>query len=482
MSSSLGSKAASGAVWATIDKFGTMVLQFVVNLILARLLIPSDFGAIGMLAIFIAVSQVLIDGGFGSALIQKKHPTQTDFSTIFYWNLAFSTFLYFILFFCAPFISEFFSMPILKGVLRGIGLTLITNSILVIQKVRLQKQLAFKIIAVSNLNSYVIASSIGIGMAYYGEGVWSLVIMQIIYTVIAVTVLGIITRWHPSLCFSSQSMKELFSFGGYMMAANILQEICKNLQGLIIGRKFSASQMGYYSQAYKLEQVSGHSIPQVIVQIMYPIYSSLQDNRQRLNEIVMINMRVISFLVFPLIGCLIFIAEPLIVFLYGNKWLPSVPYFQILCVGGFFVCLQNINFYAVAAVGKSRSLFKWSFYKWGFLLVALLTGMNFGMYGILWSMVLSSLNIFMTNAYLSYRHTGLSIMEQIASIGPVCLISLISFLIGITCIYLHIAVIWAGLVFLVLYFILSFTFHLKALKDITVIMNNILKRNIKKQK
>lgn len=477
MTDNLGHKAASGAVWATIDRFGTMVLQFTVNLILARLLLPEDFGAIGMLAIFIAVSQVLIDGGFGSALIQKKNPSQTDYSTIFYWNILFSSFLYLILFILAPYIGKFFSMPVLSGVLRGIGLTLIINSIFTLQKIRLQKRLEFKRIAISNLSSYIIGAASATVMAYHGSGVWSLVAMQIIYGVVFILVLWMVTKWTPSLCFSVKSLRELFGFGGYILFANILQETCKNLQGIIIGRKFSATQMGYFSQAYKLDQITSYSIPQVIVQVMYPVYSSLQDDRERLNEIVAMNMRVIAFLIFPVIGLLILIAEPLIVFLYGEKWLPSVPYFQVLCVGGFFVCLQNVNFYAVAAVGKSKQLFYWSFYKWGFLLCALLIGMNFGMYGILWGMVLSNFNIFMTNTFLQSRHVGLEIRKQIACLIPMICAIVISFLLSY----------FAGkhtddlaiviISFLIIYLAISYVFRYRALAESIILMKRLLNRN-----
>ena len=176
MAESLGNKAAKGAVWASINRFGIMVLQFVVNLILARLLMPSDYGAIGMLAIFIAVSSTLIDGGFGSALIQKKNPTQKDYSTIFYWNVLFSSFLYAVLFLLAPVIADYFSMPVLSGVLRGIGLTLIINAILAVQKVKLQKALAFKTLAITDLSSYIASSGVGTFMAYHDGGVWSLAV------------------------------------------------------------------------------------------------------------------------------------------------------------------------------------------------------------------------------------------------------------------------------------------------------------------
>lgn len=430
MGNSLGHKALTGAVWAGIDRFGVMGLQFVVNLILARLLLPKDFGIIGMLAIFIAVSQVLIDGGFGSSLLQKKEPTQTDYSTIFYWNLFFSTVLYFILYLSAPVIGRFYSMPILTDVLRVMGFSLIINSVFTIQRNRLQKHLAFKLIAIIELSAYILSALVSIYMAYIGFGVWSLVAMQIISGIISVFVAWLSTRWHPSLCFSMQSMKELFGFGGFILGANILQETCKNLQGIIIGKRFSATQMGYYSQAYKLDQINSYSIPQVIVQVMFPVYSSIQDDRQRLIEILAMNIRVIAFIIFPVLSILILMGEPLIMWLYGDKWLPCVPYFQVLCVGGYFVCLQNINFYAVAAVGKSKLLFYWSFYKWGFLIAALLIGMMFGMYGILWGMVLSNINIYGVNAYLASRIVGLSINCQIRCIVPIIFVACISFLLS----------------------------------------------------
>ncbi len=476
MSESIGHKAASGAIWATIDRFGYMTLQFIVNLILARLLMPEDFGAIGMLAIFITVSQVLIDGGFGSALIQKKKPTQIDYSTIFYWNIFFSGCLYLILFVTAPYIAKFFSIPILSGVLRVIGSTLIINSIFSIQKFRLQKLLEFKRIAISNLSSYIIGAASAIALAYHGFGVWSLVSMQIIYGIVFIVVLWVITKWHPSLCFSLSSMKELFGFGGYMLAANILQTICQNIQGIIIGKNFSATQMGYYTQASKLDYITSYSIPQVIVQVMYPVYSSIQDDRARLNEIVVMNLRVISFLVFPILGILILVAKILIIFLYGEIWAQSVPYFQVLCIGGFFVCLQNINFYAVAAVGKSRQLFVWSFYKWGFLLCALLIGMNFGMFGILWGMVISNINICFINAYLASKHTKLSIYTQIRAILPILLVTAISISIGYCACKIHVHIILSCILIVFTYTAISYKFRLKAMEDTKLAFLKLLNR------
>lgn len=476
MSDSLGHKAVTGAIWASIDRFGIMVLQFVVNLILARLLLPEDFGAIGMLAIFIAVSQVLIDGGFGSALIQKKEPTQTDYSTILFWNIGFSSFLYLLLYFASPIIGRFFSMPILTDVLRVIGLSLIINSIFGIQKNRLQKQLAFKLIAITELSSYIIGAVSSVFMAYHGFGVWSLVAMQIVSGLTSVITFWTTTHWHPSLCFSRQSMKELFGFGGFILAAGLLQEICKNLQGIIIGKRFSATQMGYYSQAYKLDQITSYSIPQVIVQVMYPVYSSIQDDRKRLVAMLLMNIRVISFLIFPILSVLILIGDPLILWLYSEKWLPCAPYFKVFCVGGFFVCLQNVNFYAIAAVGKSKQLFYWSFYKWGFLLAALIVGMFFGMYGILWGMVLSNFNIYVVNAYLVSRYVGLGIRTQMKSLTPITLSVLTSFCTSLTVEYFMKSVILTAIIFAVTYLVISSSFKFRSLNETVELVRKLLKR------
>lgn len=427
MAESLGHKATSGVVWASVDRFANMGLQFVINLIMARLLLPSDFGAIGMLTIFLAVSATLVDGGFNSALIQKKESSQTDFSTIFFWGIGLAAVIYLFLFIAAPWIGDFFNMPILKNVLRVIGLIVIGNSITSIQSTRLRKLLEFKKLAIVNISSYFLSGALGIWMAYNGFGVWSLVAQQLSSSAITIVMLLTVTRWLPSLEFSKKSFRELFSFGGYILAANVLQEICKNFQGIIIGRRFSATQMGYFSQAHKLDLVTSYSLPQTIVTVMYPVYSTLQDERERLISILAMNIRVIAYVIFPMLALLILLAEPIITGLYGAKWYAAIPYYQILCVGGMFVCLQNVNFYAIAACGKSKALFRWSFYKWSFLLAALFIGSIFGMKGLLWGMVLSNLNIYVVNASLSQRYVGYPLLSQLGSLFPIAAVVAVAY-------------------------------------------------------
>lgn len=422
MDEAVGKKAIKGTIWSGCDRFGVMILQFVVNLILARLLTPADFGTIGMLLIFLTVSQVFVDSGFGSALIQKKIPTETDYSTIFFWNIGIGIILYIILFLSSPFIADFYNIKILSKILRSIGVTLIFSCITNIQINRLQKNLEFKKIAITDICSYIVSGVIAIWMAYSGMGVWSLVWMMIIQGVCRIILLYLVSKWLPKLTFSTQSFKSLLSFGGFLFCANILETICKNVQGIIIGKVFSASQMGYYTQASKLDNITSSSIPQTIAGVMYPLFSQVQDDKKQLGELVCKNLKLISFLIYPLLGTLICVAHPLIIFLYGNQWLQSASYFQILCVGGFFLCLNNITYYAVAACGKSKSLFLSSIIKWGTYAILLILGIKFGMKGLMWSITLGVIIIFIINSYLVKKYIRLGFLGIIKSIMPSMLI------------------------------------------------------------
>lgn len=466
-----------GSIWAATDRFGTVFLQFIVNLVLARLLMPSDYGCIGMLTIFIVVAQVLIDGGFGSALIQKKNPTQEDYSTIFYWNLCFSILLYIILFFLSPLIAHFFRIPLLKQVLRVLGIILVINSFSIIQSNRLRKQLALGKIAFANVSALFGASIVGIVLAYHGYGVWSLVIIQLLYAFFVALILWFVAKWYPSFCFSLKSLKSLFGFGGYLLLSNILQEICRNLQGIIIGRKFSSTEMGLYAQAKKLDDVVSQTLPNIIVQVMYPVYSQIQDDLERTQAILRLNIRVISFVTFPVMLLLILIAHPLIEFLFGSKWDACVPYFQILCIGGLFICLQNINYYAVAAQGKSKALLIWSFYKWSMLLTLLLIGMHWGMNGILWGMVVSSLNIYLVNAALVAKYVSYSMWRQFQDILPVLLVSIITYwIVFMVEYYAEIHFLYQVILFVIIYLLSVFFSGLPVKKDISMIIRALSDR------
>jgi O-antigen/teichoic acid export membrane protein len=477
MAENLGNKAIKGTVWASVDRIGSMGLQFLVNLILARLLVPADFGAIGMIMIFILVSQVFIDGGFSSALIQRKESDQTDFSTIFYWNVGIGAFFYLLIILCAPLIAGYYGMPILCPVLRVLGSILIFNAIISIQTTRLQKSLAFAGLAKIDITSSLIGGVIAVAMAYCGYGIWSLVAMMLSISVTKIVMFYCVTRWLPSAVFSTTSFKRLLSFGGYLFCANLLQTACQNVQGIIIGKRFSASQMGYYTQADKLNSISGYTLPQIIVQVMYPVYSQIQDDRRKLIDTMLMNFRVIAFALFPVLFMLILVAEPLIRMLYGDTWLPSVPYFRILCVGSIFMCLTNINYYGVAAVGRSRDLFLWSFYKWGMLLALLLTGMNFGMTALMWSIVASNANIFLVNALLSQKWVGLRLTSLLRNVAPIGVLStlLLAALFYAPALGINLHWLVQVLLFVALYLGIARMLHFRALGETVAMLRRLFK-------
>lgn len=472
----LSNKAVRGTFWAMLDRFGSMGLQFLVNLVLARTLIPEDFGVIGMLMIFIAVSNVFVDGGFGSALLQKKKPSQKDYSTIFLWNLALGVLCYIIIFACAPFVEEFYGMDDLAAVLRGMGLTLIFNALLAVQCNRLQKQLQFGLLASSNIIAFTIAAAVAIAMAFHGAGVWSLVELMVGAAMIRILLLYAMTRWLPVGGFSRESFKGLFSFGCYLFFANLLQELCSNIQGVVIGKKFSATDLGYFTQAKKLDTIMSYSVPQVIVSVMYPVYSQFQDELQRLCNLVMMNMRVVGFFIFPILAVLILVADPLILFLYGDRWVDSVPYFRIMCVGGFATCLNNLAYYAVIGVGQSKAQFYASFWKWGILLILLFVSCQIGMVMVVWGLTMSTFNILLTNVWLCRKYIGLSVRKLVGVMLPLLMLNTVCMglcylLINVLCFnWVVTATLYA-----LIYVGGAYAFRLKALEDAKVVLEKMVK-------
>ncbi len=479
MAESIAKKAVKGTVWSAIDKFGVMALQFLIYVVLARLLSPEDFGALNMIMIFIWVSMTCVDGGFGSALVQKKHSTQTDYSTIFFWGAGIGLFFYILIFVGSGPIANFYDMPILKPVMRTIGITLIFTGMASTQTARLQKQLRFRELAIVNVGTYILAGILAILMAFNGYGIWSLVGLTMTQTIGKVLILYVTTQWLPSLVFSVKAFKRLFSFSGFLFLNNVMETISNNIQGIIIGKKFNATELGYYSQAYRLEFITGTSIPQIIAVVMYPIFSQFQYDKPKLREIIALDHRVVSFIIYPLLTVLIIVAPYIISLIYGDKWLPAVPYYRILMCGAFFICLKNINSYAVAACGKSKALFYATIYQWCVLAVLLVIGSHYGMIGIVWAFAINMFNIFLSYATLSKIHTGQPFSAIIKAIFPsvaLCLLTAIP-----TILIARYTLIWWPInvvFFAFIYLLLAKLFRVKAFSEsISLIRKVVDKRN-----
>lgn len=420
----LKQKAVSGMVWTALQKYSTMLIQFVSGIILARLLTPYDYGCIGMLMIFMLLAESFIDGGFGSALIQKKQPTQIDYSTIFFWNMGLSVILYAILYLSAPSIANFYGIPLLSDVLRVQGTVLFIFAFNIVQRNQLQKKLNFKILSIVTILTSVTALSVTVIMAYHGYGVWALVAQNILTAAIPALAFWFYVRWRPQLVFSWQSLKELFSFGFYMFLTHLLNQFGQQIQGLLIGRFYNAATMGYYSKANATERLASTSISKVMSQVTYPLYAEMQDDKAALGDMIKKITLTLSYVTFPLMFILLLCAKSLFIFLYSDRWADSVPYFQVLCIAGLAYSLQSVNYQSVAAIGKSRTMFVWTFVKRAMGIVFVIAGLLLdGMRGLLIGMVINTWFSYLVNIWLVSKHIGYRWQTQLLDILPVLLAS-----------------------------------------------------------
>lgn len=430
-------KAVSGMIWTALQKYSTMFIKFISGIILARLLTPFDYGCIGMLSIFLVLAETFIDGGFGSALIQKKRPTQEDYSTIFWFNVGMSVLLYAIIYVSSPAIARFYNIPLLCDVLRVQGVILFIYAFNVIQRNQLKKKLNFKILSIVTITTSLVALSITIFMACHGFGVWALVAQNIITAAIPALVFWFYIKWRPIWTFSYKSFKELFSFGFYMFLTHLVNQFGNQIQGLLIGRFYNASTMGYYSKADGTEKLASTSISSVMTQVTYPLYAEAQDDKEKLTNMIRRITMTLSYITFPLMFILLLCAKPIFVLLYSDRWLHSVPYFQVLCLAGLAFCLQSANMQTIAAIGKSRTMFLWTLFKRivgiGFVVGGLVL---WGMKGLLVGVVLSTWCTYLVNISLVSKHIGYKWWKQLLDLMPVTVVSFIAAVISYGCGYL----------------------------------------------
>lgn len=418
--------------WTSISKFSAIGIRFISGIVLARLLKPEDYGCIGMLSIFMVVARSFVDCGFASALIQKKRPTQEDYSTIFFFNLSMSSLMYAILFLCAPAIARFYNISLLSSVLRVQGLILIIDALSSIHINQMKKTFRFKKLTIVDLVTSVTSLVICIFMAYKGFGVWALVTMNLTVAIIPTVIFWMTNKWFPLLVFSLDSFKELFKFGSFMFLSHLVNQIGAKISQLLIGKIYSPAVLGYYSKASSTEHLASHSISSVLTQITYPLYAEVQDDKNRLGNMIKRLTQTIAYITFPLMSLLIIIAKPVFLLLYSAKWLPSVPYFQVLCICGISSCLQSVNTQSIAAIGKSRAMFGWTLLKRSTGSTLVVGGLLlWGMKGLLAGCVLYTwfcyfVNIGLVSKYIGYKWYR-QVLDLLPTGGAVLVISLITY-------------------------------------------------------
>lgn len=418
MTTSLKDSAINSMIWVTIDKTGRYFLLFVSNLVLARLLMPDDFGCIAMLHVFIALADIIVHGGFGSALIQKKNPNHLDYASVFYFNLVVSIVLYGLLFALAPAISRFYAMPLLTKVLRVQAVVLIINAFSVVQINILRKNLRFKALAIRNILTNLIGLTAGIVCAFLGMGVWSLVVNSLVTQLCGVFLLWKASNWRPTWEFSFLSVKELFGFGGFLMLSSIISCIYSEIQSLLVGKFYSATDLGYVNQAKKLEGVPSGALSSVVTQVSFPVFSKLQDNISALKIGLQKNIKSIQYVNLPMMLLLMVIAEPLILLLYGERWAQSIPYFQILCMSRLLGVVVPLNMSIIGATGKGKLYLITQLIKCSFSIIVIVISVHHGIYALLIALALIPAFEFIVCSIINHKLIQYGVFHQIKDMLP----------------------------------------------------------------
>lgn len=413
-------------VWTALQKYSTMFIHFISGVILARLLTPHDYGCIGMLSIFMVLAESFIDGGFGSALIQKKRPTQTDYSTIFFWNVFMSIIMYAALYAAAPAIARFYNIPLLCDVLRVQGLVLFIYALNIVQRNQLKKKLNFRLLSIVTIITSLTSLAVTIFMAYKGFGVWALVAQNLITGAIPAFVFWFFVKWRPIWVFSKKSFKELFSFGVYMFLTSIVNKFGAKISQLLIGKIYSPATLGYFTKAASTESLASSSISSIMTQITYPLYAQVQDDKAALGNMIKRLTTSIAYITFPLMFILMLTAKPIFILLYSERWVASIPYFQVLCLVGLAECLQAVNTQSIAAIGKSKTMFVWTLLK-RTLGTTLVVGGLFlwGMKGLLIGYVLYNWFCYFVNIGLVSKHIGYHWKQQLLDLLPMGIASVV---------------------------------------------------------
>ncbi|MGN0613938.1 MAG: lipopolysaccharide biosynthesis protein [Porcipelethomonas sp.] len=340
-------------IYKFVERCGCQGISFVVQIILARLLDPTDYGVLTLLTIFITVSQVFVQSGFNTALIQRKDVTRKDYSSVFYLSLSIAVVLYIVLFFAAPFIADFYDMQQLKDVLRVLALILIPGAFNSIQNAKIAKEMQFKKLMYCTIVSVVISGTVGIVMAYMGFGVWALVGQQLSNQISICIIMLLVVKWRPMAVFEISRVKQLFSFGWKLLCSSLLDTVYQNLRSLVIGKKYSSSTLGYYNRGKQFPEVIINNINGAVQSVMLPALSKEQDNKARMKSMMRRSIVTSSFIIFPLVTGLAVVAEPLISLLLTDKWLPCIPYFRVYCFIYAFLPIHTANLQALNAQGRS---------------------------------------------------------------------------------------------------------------------------------
>jgi O-antigen/teichoic acid export membrane protein len=425
---SLKKQTLSGLVWTFTDTFVLKGSSFIASLILARILGPQIFGLIGMLSIFIAIGQSLVDSGLSSSIIRTKDADDKDFSTVFYTNLVMSFLIYGIIFFCAPFIAKFYNQQILISIVRLYCLTFIISSFSAIQIAILTKNMQFKKLMLCNIPGTVIGIIIGIVMAYSGYGVWSIVWMYLISQIAQSIMLSISSKWKPSFSFSREKLQFHFHFGYKLMLSGVINTSFNNIYNVIIGKFYPVQTLGFYERAYLFNQYPVTTLTGIISRVTYPLLANIQHENERIAIAYKKLIQITFFITAPLMFGAAAIAEPLFLIVLGKEWMPSVPFFQILCIGSMFLPIHSFNLNVLQVYGRSDLFLKLEIVKKAVIVITIMIAFQFGIYALVWSSVFTGFIALLINTHYSSTVINYTTNKQLRDMLPILILSGIMFI------------------------------------------------------
>lgn len=420
---SLKKKTINGVFWSSVDNISSQGISFVFSIILARLLLPSDYGTIAVLTVFLAISQTFVNSGFSQALIRKLDRSEEDFSTTFYFNIVVGFFCYIVLFYSSPLIASFFNNPSLISIVKVISLIVIFNSLSVVQQAHLLIRVDFKTQALISLIAVLSSGAIGVGLAYLGFEVWSLVYQQVSFAAIKCVLLWIFVAWKPTKKFSKKSFRSLFSFGSKLLISGMLDTVWNNLYEIIIGKYFNASSLGLYSRAKTFAAFPSSNFTSIFQRVTFPVLSSIQNDVDRLRNNYRKIIRLVAFIVFPIMLMMCALAKPFILFLLTDKWSGSIILLQWLCLSFMWYPINMINMNLLQVIGRTDLYLKIEIIKKIIGAIALIVSIPFGITAMCIANFVITLIFIFINTYYTGKYLNFGFIEQMRDIMPSLLTS-----------------------------------------------------------
>ncbi|WP_370559873.1 lipopolysaccharide biosynthesis protein [Edwardsiella tarda] len=412
-------KTKKGLQWSAIDRLLTQGIQLVISLLLARLLGPTVFGLIGMLTVFIAISNVFIDGGFSSALIRKIECTDSDFSTAFYYNIIVSALCYSVLYLCSPYVAIFYKQPELATLLRVLGLVVIINSFTLIPKVKLTILMNFKAQAKISIISVLISGACALLVAYHGYGVWALVVQILCNSGCNAILFNLLLPWRPVYKVTRESFNYLFGFGSKLLLSGLLDVSYNNLYQIIIGKKFTPDVVGQFTQANQLASVPAMTLTNIIQRVTFPLFSQIQNDKVKIEMAYRLTLKLAAVIIFPIISGIGLIAYPLLIELLGKQWGYAANLLSILCVGYMLYPIHAINLNLLQVTGRTDLFLKLEIFKKIIGISVLIITIPHGVLVMTVGLSMTSYLSLLLNTYYTAKLSSLSQWQQCKDILPI---------------------------------------------------------------